>query len=748
MSPTSKALLPHCGQVRKYSVVSEPTSKSRSKLAAIVALAALSVGFWFPCIAGDKVPVAAQYQSWMQPWRGHEPPILATRQWDSLLWDSVAQFYPWRLLLHRAVRSNELPLWSPYQYCGYPIVGNGQLGLFYPPNWLLGFLHPNRFLGISLALHFFLAGLFTFYFCRLLRLSPLPSLFAALAFSYGGFMIAWAELPSLINTATWLPGALVGLELIIRGKPRSGMVLASACLGLAVLAGHMQIVAYVWLTAAAYGLVRLAFGRTGVSPVPEADGRDPRRTGRRRLWPLLGAAILGLAVGMVQLLPTVELGSLSPRGGQQPTLAGWQFQQQRALQPAELVTFVAPNSLGTPVRGDYHGISYSEHCGFAGVSTLVLGLLAVIWRRDRWSWGVALAALVVLSMTMAGPLAKLAYFTVPKLGLTGSFSRLLGVYILCVAVLGALGLDQLMGKIAGPGGRRGVLATVVGIVLVAVLLGELWPWGREFLPLAPAERVYPTTEATRQLQDRWDPQYRVLAITPKANWSLVHTPQALLPPNSATVYGYYSVQGYDSLSVKKYFDFARKLEGREPAPIENGNMMMLENYESGLLDGAAAKWIMSSTPIESKWLKLCWQGEDVYLYERPRGGRIVQDYRVGMAVCEDATLTAESLNSLVILLEQPLGMYFVLRDTYYPGWRAFIDGQPVDIEIYRDVFRQVKVPQGEHRVFMAYYPATVICGLFITLMAVSMLIAILVAGRVNVGAKLAPQEHVPPVLSC
>ncbi len=724
--------VPQCGQVCKYAVLSRPMSKSRGEFIAIGALAALSVVFWFPCIVGGKVPVAAQYQSWMQPWRGDQGPMSANRQWDSLLWDSVAQFYPWRLLLHRAVHSNQLPLWSPYQYCGYPIVGNGQLGLFYPPNWLLVFLNPHKFLGISLALHFFLAGLFTFCFCRLLRLSILASLFAALAFSYGGFMITWAELPSLINTVTWLPGALVGLELIIGGKNRWGTVLAAVCLGLALLAGHMQIAAYVWLTAAVYGLVRLAFSRTGVLPAPEADGREARHTAWRGLWPMVGAAALGLALGMGQLLPTVELGNLSPRGGQKPTLAGWEFQQQRALKPVELATFVAPNALGTPARGNYRGISYSEHCGFAGISTLMLVLLAVVWRRDRWSCGFAIAILVVLSMSMAGTVAELVYFAVPKLGLTGSFSRLLCVYTLCLAVLAALGLDHLMSKVAGSHGRRRVLATIVGLILIVVLLGELWPWGREFLPLTPAERVYPTTEAIRQIQQHWGPQDRVLTITPKANWSLVHTPQALLPPNSATVYGYYSVQGYDSLSVKNYFDFARKLEGGEPAPIENGNMMLLEDYESGLLHDAAVKWIVSPVPIESEEIRLQWQGEGVYLYEKSAPLRVWAMARPGSDVFENqATITSESLNSIEMRIEHDWEGPAWVHDTYYPGWRAFIDGEPTDIETYRDVFRQVRVPQGEHPVFMAYYPATVLCGLFISLIAVSILVGLLMRRGIN-----------------
>jgi len=177
--------------------------------------------------------------------------------------------------------------------------------------------------------------------------------------------------------------------------------------------------------------------------------------------------------------------------------------------------------------------------------------------------------------------------------------------------------------------------------------------------------------------------------------------------------------------VKNYFYFTRELEGAEPAPIENGNMMLLESYEPTRLDPTAAKWIISAVPIQSPWLKLRWQGEGVHLYEMANAGRLLPDPTVMYTELADATLIGESLNSLVIIVGQDQEMYWLLRDTYYPGWRAFIDQQPAEIELYRGVFRQIKVPPGEHRVFMAYYPATVICGLFISLIALAILVAIL-----------------------
>lgn len=676
---------------------------------AVFVLAAITIGFWFPCLFLGKQPVASQHQSWMLPWRVAHPPEITTRRWDALLWDSVAQFYPWRLLLARGLRNGELPLWSPYQYCGYPFVGNGQSGIFYPPNWLLALVPAGKFLGLSLALHFLIAGLLTFYLCRLLGLSDLPALFAALAFSYGGFAITWALLPTLVASAVWLPGALAGIELTVRGRPRRGMILLAVCLGLTLLAGHMQIAAYVWMTAVVYAVGRVVYCAACRQAVV--------------WWPLAAGAGLGLALGMAQLLPTMELGMHSPRGSQVPSEAGWEFQRQRFLTPGELTTFLSPDALGTPVRGDYGGLSYSEHCGFAGAATLLLGLVAVALRRDRLSWAFAAAIVVVLSMIMGGPLARLAYFYVPKIGLTGSFARLLFVYILCVAILGALGLDHLMRRISPNPRFRSMVSYLLGAGLILVLLAELLPWGRRFVPMQPATQAYAPTELTHQLQQRCNPtEGRVLAITPRRAWSLFNTPLALLPPNSATVYGYHSPQGYDSLSVSEYYQFAARMEHSAPAPIENGNMMLLENYISPLLADAAVKWIISMEPLRSENLELLWHGEGAYLYQTRTPPRFRVVHSDGNIV--EPRAVDIGLNYVKVHLPQGSGGTLIAADAWYPGWYCFAGDQPVPIERYRGIFRQVQIPAGARRLLMAYYPTSVLCGLFLSLVALTVLVAL------------------------
>jgi len=52
----------------------------------------------------------------------------------------------------------------------------------------------------------------------------------------------------------------------------------------------------------------------------------------------------------------------------------------------------------------------------------------------------------------------------------------------------------------------------------------------------------------------------------------------------------------------------------------------------------------------------------------------------------------------------------VLTDTYYPGWRATVDGTPATIVRSDHAFRGVRVEPGDHHVVFTYAPRTVVLG--------------------------------------
>ncbi len=722
----------------------------------LVFLALASVVFWWPCLIGGRVPVAAVYQQQMPPFGAPATP--PPRAWDALLWDSMAQFYPWRVLLQRGLRSGELPLWNPHQYCGYPFVGNGQSAIFYPPNWLLLWVDAKYFLGLSLALHWFLAGALAFFLARTLGLRPAAATLAGLLYQSSGFMITWAELPTIVNTMAWLPGAWLGVELLFRASappllqgegaggeaprragssPHAGLLLLSASLGLCLLAGHLQFAAYIWLTTASYALARALYRWFTRRPAP--------------VFGLVLSAALGLGLGLPQVLPSLELARYSPRGATEVSAEGWQFQQQRALQPVELLTFIWPEALGDPVTGTYPGISYTEHCAYAGVLALLLALLGVALRRDRWSAFYGVGALAALSIAMAGPLAWLLYYGLPMLGLTGGFARILGVYTLLLAVLAGRGLDALLALLSrrgptaparrskkspppGPSGAserelggEGIRLAIPALALLLVCF-ELFPWGWRFLPLAKQAEVYPDTALTRLLQEKGkDPDYRVLTITPRENWTIDRLPTALLPPNAATVYGWYSPDGYDSLSLASYRTWAEQAEGAGVSPLANGNMMLLNNPQSRLLDEAAVRWLVRSTPLSVPDLRLVGRTDGAYAYEVRSRSLVSHSYISAGPL--PAPVQARTLNTLTTDRVGPEGTD--VATAFYPAWRAYADARLVEITAPRGALSWVPRLDRPAELWLAFYPASVVVGLFLGLLSLAVLAGTLAASFVG-----------------
>jgi hypothetical protein len=64
----------------------------------------------------------------------------------------------------------------------------------------------------------------------------------------------------------------------------------------------------------------------------------------------------------------------------------------------------------------------------------------------------------------------------------------------------------------------------------------------------------------------------------------------------------------------------------------------------------------------------------------------------------------------------------VLSENHYPGWRAYLDGQPVGVLRVNYNQRGVRVPEGEHEVRFYYRPKSVLIGAVVSLLTAVLLI--------------------------
>ncbi len=127
--------------------------------------------------------------------------------------DVFAYFYPYREYASEWLRRGHLPLWNPYLFMGAPFLANIQAAVLYPINVALAWLPAPQLVNVSIALHVFLAGAFTYAFARRsLRLPAFSSFLAAAVFALGGFLGAQVEHVNQLNVTAWLPLLLLLMD--------------------------------------------------------------------------------------------------------------------------------------------------------------------------------------------------------------------------------------------------------------------------------------------------------------------------------------------------------------------------------------------------------------------------------------------------------------------------------------------------------------------------------------------------------
>jgi hypothetical protein len=67
---------------------------------------------------------------------------------------------------------------------------------------------------------------------------------------------------------------------------------------------------------------------------------------------------------------------------------------------------------------------------------------------------------------------------------------------------------------------------------------------------------------------------------------------------------------------------------------------------------------------------------------------------------------------------------WVLSDTWFPGWRATIDGEPAEIIRANGLLRALRVPRGLHRLVMHYEPSAFRVGGWISIVTAAMFIVL------------------------
>lgn len=448
----------------------ETTEKIRKiiiKYWPIFAIVLLILLFAFPYWAKNLIPFPSNYLvNAFPPWQYYYG--LAIKN-DSMP-DVITQMYPWKHLAIELWQNGIIPLWNPYNFSGSPFLANYQSAVFHPFNLLFFILPEVEAWSLLILIQPLLAGLFTYLFCRELKLSQAASFLSAVAFMFSGFMVTWMTYGTMVHAMLWLPLVLYGLQKSFQKITRLPLILISLSLGASFFSGHFQVSLYVLMGVLAFLFYQLVVTRK-----------------KKTFLICLLFVILGVSLAAVQILPTFELyqHSVRSQSASISEIIPWSYS----------ITLLAPDFFGNPVtRNDWLG-NFNEWAGFAGVMALMLAFYALISQRKKEVFFFAILFLICLFLSRPSPILDLiARLKIPVLS-SSAAARVNGLLAFSVAILAGFGFDELKKNLAKRKYRAAYLTAFIFLALclgvwLLLLLGQPFPANK--IVIAKRNFILPT----------------------------------------------------------------------------------------------------------------------------------------------------------------------------------------------------------------------------------------------------------------
>ncbi len=343
--------------------------------------------------------------------------------------------YAFRLFGAETFRqTGAIPQWNPYIFGGLPYIAAMHGDIFYPTAWLRWIMPVDLAITWGMALHFVLAGYFTYLLARALGIRWGGAVLSAVSYELTGIVASQMSpghdgklfVSALAPLAFWI------LLLAIRERKRWAYGVFAIVVALTVL-GHYNM-SYFLLIALALWTLYLVFW----------DDARPRDTSP---WIPLGATLAAVVVGIgitaLQLIPFLDYIKYSPRATGGPD-TGWAFATSYAFPPREIFTLLLPQFNGILVH--YWGQNLIKfHTEYMGALPLMLAALGLGDRvRRRLVIALSVCAVVFLLLAFGGysPLYKLLFGVLPYLSKVRAMGMVFYLAAFPICLLAGIGLER------------------------------------------------------------------------------------------------------------------------------------------------------------------------------------------------------------------------------------------------------------------------------------------------------------------
>ena len=719
----------------------------------IVALSAL-----WPAVFQGRVPLSTNSALFETPWEAARPEGLQ-RPLDVQEQVQATRYYAWYVYLASAARGEGSLLWNPLEACGQPFLSVWRTRCLSPFSLPFYVFNVNTAITLSFLLKLLVAGASAYYAGRKFGLKPGLALSAAVAFQLSGHMYLWLGWPTS-DVLPLLPLLVLSVERLAAGQARYWTV-GAVVTALMAFGGDPETLAAALLFCVVYFLIRVVVQRSPRGAVVS-------------LGAMAALVLMGLLLAAVQIVPYAEfLREASATGGDDapttlrmadlvlaylPRFLGrsvgvWTV--EGALRHARVIRllyvgllqvlllsvwFSVRSFVAVPQRRRVEALLWTvflmtvlamsagralEHVPLLrelGAQHLLAGnalalALAAAAAGDEWlmlnaeqCWRAVRRLLIYLPLLLAlGAAAAFAHHRIPRMDAPALWLQAAksGLLLLGLLVLLSMTLLRPSHRLLGYG-----LAA-----LTWVSLAVAWTPGLRYVDPRLAFPDTPLVQAVRSAGGRVGGSDRL------AKWPLAAelVPQVCAP---------------SGVMLRRQEEFAKRLQ-EEP-------LLLRRSGASGLL--------LTREDIQGKYAgirpmlsidRVFPNGAVLFsdLAGKPRAW-IAYDVRTTStfdpaAVDADlpplvetsmslpaatgpegkVTITAASATKVTLAVDTPRPGTIVLADSFYPGWRARVDGNDVQVMAVDAMFRAVPVEAGTHQVDFNYAPQSVRIGLYISLIA-------------------------------
>ncbi len=237
----------------------------------------------------------------------------------------------------------------------------------------------------------------------------------------------------------------------------------------------------------------------------------------------------------------------------------------------------------------------------------------------------------------------------------------------------------------------------------------------------------------------------------------------MLTPNLSMYYKINNYGGYDPLEYKKHVDFLADTDSGGMKGGDSSNECLSKGFNT--LNLTCTKYILSPFSLDFRQLRLINTIKTIKIYKNTAALPIISFASSARYLKDDTDILGEIRGNRVnfsrevlikgegknekspgkpVLInvkrwdseinftaETPVQGYAVISNSFYPGWKAYVDGAQTHIYNADYIFQAVKLEKGTHEIRLIYEPDSVKKGTVITVISLILYFALLITGIIS-----------------